>query len=324
MKALNGGGASSDTGISARREGNDLIIALSPEAGFKGGVKEFINHIFAGAPDKIIEKARRLSSCADPAEKQTAAKRDFLLAGFFEGPGPSAHSGFADRPMRKNAGLIIEYEDDFIAVLNKPAGVKIHPDREGDTDNLCAALDAYFRASASRSARAYPIHRLDIGTSGLIIFAKDNVTCAILDRALFENRIERRYTAALEGLLKKREGEINLAIGRDRHVSNKYRVSPSGKPAVTRYKLIRADSRRGISLVEAVLETGRTHQIRVHFSHIGYPLCGDSLYGSKQPLSSGREFLLHSSYLKFIHPYNKKTVELSSAAEFSDPKYSIR
>lgn len=323
MKKIYGGHAANDTGISARREGGDLVIETSMQGRFAGGVKELIESIFAGAPDKIIEKARRLSGLR-PAEAASALSPKISLAGFFESRDTGIYNDAESAKAHGSVRLVFEYEDDFIAVLNKPAGIKIHPDREGDADNLCAALDAHFHASSERSARAYPIHRLDIGTSGLIVFAKDSVTCAILDRALFENRIERRYTAAIDGLLKKREGEINLAIGRDRHVSNKYRVSPSGKPAVTRYKLLCADSRRGISLVEAVLETGRTHQIRVHFSHIGHPLCGDSLYGSRKSPSIGREFLLHSSYVKFTHPYNKKTVELSSAADFMDPRYPIK
>ncbi len=220
----------------------------------------------------------------------------------------------------------VEYEDDFIAVINKPAGVKIHSDGAGISYSLSDAVGRYFRKKSGR-ARAYPVHRLDIGTSGLIVFAKDNITCAILDRAIFENRLLRRYIAVVEGAPAARCGVINLAIGRHRHNSNRYRVSKTGKTAVTNYKVIKTDRRRNISFIEASLATGRTHQIRVHFSHIGFPLAGDTLYGGR-PLESGgfyastsgadkgREFLLHSSYLYFIHPYTKKIVELNSPPDF--------
>lgn len=346
--------------INASRCGNDLIIAASRSLAGYGTLNSLTDYIFDGAPDKITAMARRCRVIINP----TAAGADaggageptgkvcafsggraampdelidgassFLFMDFFrpaESPG-----GKTDEAAAQAAGASIdysdikfgvEYEDDFLAVINKPAGVKIHSDGTGASSSLSDAVEKYFR-QASSGARAYPVHRLDIGTSGLIVFAKDNITCAILDRAIFENRLLRSYTAVIEGAPAAREGSINLAIGRDRHNSNRYRVSKTGKAAVTGYKVIKTDRRRNISFIEATLASGRTHQIRVHFSHIGHPLAGDKLYGGK-PLKSGgffasagasdtnREFLLHSSYLYFIHPYSKKTIELNSTPDF--------
>ncbi len=346
--------------INASRGGNNLIIAVSQSLAGYGTLNSFIDYIFNGAPDKITAMARRCRIIVNAPDAGGDTRgtlnngralnggreampdelidgiSSFLFIDFFRqaersGGGIDAAAG----PALKTAGASIdysgikfgiEYEDDFLAVINKPAGVKIHSDGTGASDSLSDAVDNYFRR-AFCGARAYPVHRLDIGTSGLIVFAKDNITCAILDRAIYENRLLRRYTAVIEGAPAAREGSINLAIGRDRHNSNRYRVSKTGKTAVTGYKVIKIDRRRNISFIEATLASGRTHQIRVHFSHIGHPLAGDTLYGGR-PLKSRdffalasasdteREFLLHSSYLYFIHPYSKKTIELNSPPDF--------
>lgn len=345
--------------INASRRGNNLIITASQSLAGYGTLNSFIDYIFNGAPDKITAMARRCRIIINSPDAGTGTKvtvnnggafnggreampdelidgiSSFLFIDFFR---QAERGGGTDTGAEQVSGPVgasidysgikfgIEYEDDFLAVINKPAGVKIHSDGTGASDSLSDAVDNYFW-KAFYGARAYPVHRLDIGTSGLIVYAKDNITCAILDRAIFENRLRRRYTAVIEGAPAAREGSINLAIGRDRHNSNRYRVSKTGKTAVTGYKIIKTDRRRNISFIEATLESGRTHQIRVHFSHIGHPLAGDKLYGGRPLKSCGffapagaagteREFLLHSSYLYFIHPYSKKTIELNSPPDF--------
>jgi 23S rRNA pseudouridine1911/1915/1917 synthase len=343
--------------INASRRGDNLIIAAGRLLAGYGTPSSFIGYIFDGAPDKITAMAKRCRIIINPADGGCVKTVDnggpfsggaagpdtpfdgfssFLFVDFFApakpgGAGTNAAAEPSDGPSDASFNysdikFSVEYEDDFLAVINKPAGVKIHSDGTGTSDSLSDAVNAYF-TQKSPGGRAYPVHRLDIGTSGLIVFAKDNITCAILDRAIFENRLLRRYTAVIEGAPAAREGVINLAIGRDRHNSNRYRVSKTGKTAVTDYKVIKTDRRRNISFIEASLATGRTHQIRVHFSHIGHPLAGDTLYGGGALKSGGffasgakagndRDFLLHSSYIYFIHPYSKKIVELNSPPDF--------
>jgi 23S rRNA pseudouridine1911/1915/1917 synthase len=306
--------------IAASRRDESLVISVKANQGAEFRPAEIVEFIFAGAPDKISAKAGNSKITFDGREiaADTAVESggEFELSGFFTPAGIVSGPAAGGQHKRKEIRLSVPYEDDFIAVVEKPAGMMIHSDGTGGAETLCSALDDHFARRGERTAKAYPIHRLDIGTSGLIIFAKDNMTCALLDRALVENAVSRRYTAIVEGVLKSRAGVIDLAIGRDRHVSNKFRVSKTGKQAVTRYKLISASKSENISVVEAELETGRTHQIRVHFSHIGHPLAGDGLYGAKSKGFRGREFALHSSFVRFIHPYSKKVIELESKPDF--------
>lgn len=309
--------------IAASRRGDSLVISVKAVQGGEFRPAEIVEFIFAGAPDKISAKARNSKMIFDgretAADKAINSGGEFELSGFFTSAG-TVSSLAPECPAaprkRKETRLSVPYEDDFIAVVEKPAGMLIHSDGAGGSETLCSALAEYFARRGDSDAKAYPVHRLDIGTSGLIIFAKDNMTCALLDRAMFENAVSRRYTAVVEGVLKSRAGVIDLAIGRDRHVSNKFRVSKTGKQAVTRYKLISAPKSENISVVEAELETGRTHQIRVHFAHIGHPLAGDSFYGAKSAGFRGREFALHSSFVRFLHPYSKKVIELESKPDF--------
>ncbi len=324
--------------INAARRGGNLIIDAGPFPAGSPALNSLIDYIFDGAPDKIAAIAKRceiiIKRRGDDSDENISS---FLFIDFFRQTEKCSGAADADAfaaPVKEKiiidySGIKfgVEYEDDFLAVINKPAGVKIHSDGTESSACLADAVDNYFSRASFDGARAYPVHRLDIGTSGLMVFAKDNITCAILDRAIFENRLLRRYTAVIEGTPAAREGIIDLAIGRDRHNSNRYRVSKTGKTAVTGYKVIKTDRKRNISLIEASLATGRTHQIRVHFSHTGHPLAGDKLYGGRPLKSFGfltsagavfteREFLLHSSYLYFIHPYSKKPVELNSPPGF--------
>lgn len=316
--------------IAAARRGESLVISVKTSKDEEFRPADIVEFIFAGAPDKISAKAKKskikFNGFEIAADESKDEGGELELAGFFDAAANASpteaepHEGrspVAGAHLKiKKRKLSVPYEDDFIAVVEKPAGIMIHSDGAGASETLCSALEEYFSRRGDSEAKAYPIHRLDIGTSGLIIFAKDNITCALLDRALVENAVSRRYAAIVEGVFKNRAGVIDLAIGRDRHVSNKFRVSKTGKQAVTRYKLISASKSENISVVEVELETGRTHQIRVHFSHIGHPLAGDRFYGAKSAGFRGREFALHSSFVRFIHPYSKKVIELESKPDF--------
>ncbi|MBW3110696.1 RluA family pseudouridine synthase [Bacillus sp. MCCB 382] len=195
------------------------------------------------------------------------------------------------------------YEDDHLIVVNKPAGIDTHPNSPDDEDTLANYVAFHYQAKGE-SCRVMHIHRLDRDTSGAIIFAKHPLSKAILDRLLTERKIKRTYFALAHGHLKKKKGTISEPIGRDRHHNSRRRVSLNGQSAVTHYRVV--EYRGTTTFVEVELDTGRTHQIRVHMSHIGHPLVGDRLYGGKPLL---KRQALHAARIAFPHPLTEEPVE---------------
>jgi 23S rRNA pseudouridine1911/1915/1917 synthase len=201
--------------------------------------------------------------------------------------------------------LTILFEDDHVLIINKPPFMNTHPnDPNKDAHTLLNAV-AFYLMSKGESANVRHIHRLDRDTSGAILFAKHALAGAILDQMLEKRYIKRTYIAAVHGLLKQRKGTLNMPIGRDRHHATRRRVSPTGQAAVTHYQVIELDKQHNYSYIKCWLETGRTHQIRVHFSHLGYPLLGDILYGG-QPITNRQA--LHAAKLEFTHPFTQEAI----------------
>jgi 23S rRNA pseudouridine1911/1915/1917 synthase len=188
------------------------------------------------------------------------------------------------------------FEDDHVIVFNKPAFMNTHPNDEMDNRTLLQAAQFYLH-SKGENVEIRHVHRLDKDTTGAILFAKHALAGTILDRMLEKHDLKRTYLAIVQGPLKKKKGIIKEPIGRDRHHATRRRVSPTGQEAITHYQLIKEEN--SISYVQCWLETGRTHQIRAHFSHIGHPLLGDILYGGK-PLFNRQA--LHAAKLEFTHP----------------------
>lgn len=188
------------------------------------------------------------------------------------------------------------FEDDHLIVFNKPPFINTHPNDENDNETLLNAAQFYLN-SKGENITLRQVHRLDRDTTGAILFAKHALAGAILDRMLEKHDIKRTYIAIVQGHLKKKKGLIKEPIGRDRHHPTRRRVSVTGQAAITHYQLIKEENSN--SYVKCWLETGRTHQIRVHFSHIGHPLIGDILYGGK-PLLNRQA--LHAAKLEFLHP----------------------
>lgn len=199
----------------------------------------------------------------------------------------------------------ILFEDDHLLVVNKPSGLDTHPNEPGQTNTLANAV-AFYLQSKGEFRKVIHIHRLDKDTTGAVLFAKHAFVGAILDRMLEERKIQRTYLALANGLIKKKRGTINEPIGRDRHHPTKRRVSPTGQKAITHYQVLKIFPKTNCSLIQCSLETGRTHQIRVHLSSIGFPLVGDSLYGEKKAFSRQA---LHAAKLAFIHPITLEKVE---------------
>ncbi|PRA94271.1 pseudouridine synthase [Peribacillus simplex] len=199
-------------------------------------------------------------------------------------------------------GISILYEDDVLLIANKPAGMDTHPSQPGEAHSLLNGV-AHHLQKTGQTCMIKHIHRLDKDTTGAVLFAKNRLIGSMLDRMLEEREIKRTYLVLVEGNIKKNEGEIKEKIGRDRHHATRRRVSPTGQTAVTHYRVLNRDPKKNLTLVSCTLESGRTHQIRVHFSHLNHPLAGDTLYGGKKTFPRQA---LHARKIEFIHPISEE------------------
>jgi len=213
---------------------------------------------------------------------------------------------YGNKPSPKPVQIL--FEDDFLLIANKPAQVATHPNCSADTDTLANRI-VHYLAIKNESAKVQHIHRLDKDTSGAVLFAKSSFIGGILDKQLEERKIKRTYMAIVHGKLQKNKGTINAPIGRDRHHPTRRRISNTGQSAVTHYEVIGFDAAKNLSQIVCQLDTGRTHQIRVHLSSIGHPLVGDVLYGGK-PLFYRQA--LHAKYLSFIHPLTMEKINVEA------------
>ena len=202
--------------------------------------------------------------------------------------------------------LSIVYEDADLIVIDKPAGLVVHPAAGHDRGTLVNAILAHAPDLKGIGGEMRPgiVHRLDKDTSGLIVVAKHDAAHRELQRQFKSRLVKKVYLALVEGRLAPREGIVDAPIARDRIHRKRMAVSADGRPSRTRYKTLREWSVEQVaySLVEALPETGRTHQIRVHFAWLGHPLVGDTLYGRRKPsLPIGRQFL-HAARLTLRLP----------------------
>ncbi|MFS0727353.1 RluA family pseudouridine synthase [Paenibacillus sp. 1P07SE] len=212
----------------------------------------------------------------------------------------------ASRPAAAETPQVL-YEDDYCLVLNKPVGMAVHPAVPGESGTLDEAALRHLLESGQR-ASARHVHRLDQDTSGPVLYAKNDLAQWQLDEALRRKSMGREYLAVASGRLRQERGTIDWPIGRDRHHASRRRVTAGGEPAVTHYEVI--GRTRSATLVKLRLETGRTHQIRVHMSHLGHPLLGDRLYGGSGALLSHQA--LHGERLCFDHPLTMEAVTVVS------------
>jgi len=202
-------------------------------------------------------------------------------------------------------GLLVVYADDDIVVVNKPVGVAAHPSPGWTGPTVVAGLAAIgHRISTSGGAeRQGVVHRLDVGTSGLMVVAKSERAYTGLKRAFKVREVDKRYSAVVQGHLDPLRGTIDAPIDRHPHHDYRWAVVSGGKPSVTHYDTVEAFP--AASLVDVRLETGRTHQIRVHFSALRHPCVGDLTYGADPTLSAriglARQWL-HARALSFVHP----------------------
>jgi 23S rRNA pseudouridine1911/1915/1917 synthase len=244
-----------------------------------------------------------------------AGKSDRLVAGSWLEVTLPATERPAPPPATVVEGLHVLFEDDDIIVVDKPVGVAVHPSPGWTGPTVIGGLAAAgLRVSTSGAAeRQGVVHRLDVGTTGVMVVAKSEHAYTALKRAFKERTVEKIYHALVQGLPDPSSGTIDAPIDRHPKHDYKFAVVAGGRPSITHYEVLEAF--RAASLVEVKLETGRTHQIRVHFAALRHPCVGDITYGADPVLAArlhlGRQWL-HARTLGFSHPSTGQWVQFSS------------
>lgn len=225
----------------------------------------------------------------------------------------------------ENIPLDIVYEDEFLAVINKPAGMVVHPGAGVSGGTLANAIAYHFglknASDPELKNRVGIVHRLDKDTSGLIVVAKDEATHEWLAAQFRMRRVEKRYVALVHGSMRENSGKIDRPIARDRRNRTRMTVSADGRRAVTDWRVIGRFGK--FTLLDVNIKTGRTHQIRVHLASVHHPVVGDSLYNEgrdktianpeiRKAVSRLGRFFLHSAYLAFRHPQTPGRIEFSA------------
>lgn len=214
----------------------------------------------------------------------------------------------------ENIPIDIVYEDPDLIIINKKQGMVVHPARGNYTGTLVNALLYHCRSLSGIKGILRPgiVHRIDKDTSGLLMVAKNDYAHQSLAKQLKEHSVQRKYLALTEGVIYKKKATINLPIGRHPvHRKKMTVINKNSKPAVTYFEVLDRFTKN--TLIEATLETGRTHQIRVHMEYIGHPLVGDTIYGNIKPEFNLQGQLLHAKQLGFIHP--RKNIHMDFSVE---------
>lgn len=207
--------------------------------------------------------------------------------------------------------LDIYYEDEDVLVVNKPKGMVVHPAPGHTTGTLVNGLMAHCKDLSGINGVMRPgiVHRIDKDTSGLLMVAKNDLAHEGLVQQLVDKTVTRKYSAIVHGVISHNHGTIDAPIGRDKKDRQSMTVVSDGKNAVTHFEVV--ETFKDFTFVECQLETGRTHQIRVHMKYIGHPLAGDPKYGPKKTLELGGQ-ALHAGVLGFIHPRSKEYIEFTA------------
>ncbi len=208
--------------------------------------------------------------------------------------------------------LSILYEDEAILVIDKPQGISIHPSQSHYDNSLANGVKYYFEKIGLRR-KIRPVNRLDKDTSGIVIFAKSDYIHECFIKQMKSKTYIKKYLGIVEGILDVKSGKIEAPIARKYGSIIEREINSNGDMAITNYKVLEEYNNK-YSLLEFVLETGRTHQIRVHCKHLGHPLVGDSLYGNRSDVYKGQALIAYK--IEFIHPITKNKMEIISKIHF--------
>lgn len=214
----------------------------------------------------------------------------------------AAKSSYIPMPISE---IEVRYEDEHCLIVSKPKDMATHPNEASDRYTCMNEVLGYIRENGGEYAEH--VHRLDQGTKGLLLVAKHPIAKSVFDRMIEEKTIIRTYEAVVQGRVRQPQGTINAPIGKDRHHNTRRVVTEQGgQHAVTHYKVVGCEN--GETTVHVVLETGRTHQIRVHMAHLGHPIVGDTLYNARATASGNYD--LHAIQLDFAHPFLNKNITI--------------
>lgn len=220
---------------------------------------------------------------------------------------PNPNLAVSDEP------LDILYEDEHYLIINKPVGLISVPSPAHRGDTVASRVKAYFLKQNYRHQVVHIVTRLDRYTSGVMLIAKNMLAHSFMGQQLEEQTLEKYYTAIIEGHLEQKEGLIDAPIARSPHSIIERMVDLSGKPSITQYKMTKK-LEDDLALVDLSLHTGRTHQIRVHLSHLGHPLVGDDLYGGSTKFLKRQA--LHCQSLVFDHPFTNQRMAIKAPLPF--------
>ncbi len=209
----------------------------------------------------------------------------------------------------ENIPISVVYEDEDLLIINKQPGYVVHPTKGHPCHTMANGIMNYMLENQKHFKIRF-INRLDMDTSGLLAIAKNSHCQDDMSRQMSENRVTKKYVAVVKGVIAEEEGTVDLPIDREHEDHVKRAVIQGGYPSVTHYKVLERFE-KGYTLLELVLETGRTHQIRVHLSHIGHPIVGDVLYGEASVWLIERQ-ALHAKFLSFRHPVTGTDMELEA------------
>jgi 23S rRNA pseudouridine1911/1915/1917 synthase len=300
-----------------KKSESELQLTISPElAGQR--LDKALTMLAAEKPELALSRVRLQALLADAhvmlnGKTTSDASRKVKEGDVYTVNLPAPESA---KPKAQKIALNVIYEDKDILVIDKPSGLVVHPAPGNRDQTMVNALLAHCGKTLSGIggvARPGIVHRLDKDTSGLIVVAKNDLAHQNLSAQFADRSLSRTYQAIVQGVPILRMGLIDAPIGRHTRDRKKMAVVAKGKPARTRYKVLEVFA--STALVECSLETGRTHQIRVHMTHIKHPLIGDPTYGrgraQKQIYAFPRQ-ALHAAAIKFIHPRTGKTMSFSS------------
>jgi 23S rRNA pseudouridine1911/1915/1917 synthase len=244
------------------------------------------------------------------SEGACAVNQETRAAGYHLQPGDVVEISIEDEEasaMTPEAiPLDVVYEDADIIVIDKPAGMLVHPTRAEKSGTLLNALSYHLNREATKLVRPGLVHRLDRATSGLMVAAKTERSLSILTRHFHHRLVEKRYIALVEGIVEKDELTIEAPVGRNPEAHPKWNVSTDGRHAETRLRVI--ERRARATLVELEPVTGRTNQLRIHCAHMGHAILGDEWYGE----ASAPRLCLHAARLSFHHPSGGRWMQFSS------------
>lgn len=289
--------------VQIHRKGNYLLFITPSE--YEGLSIEQLAKEKLQIPKKLLHELRMergITINGHPIDWKTSIKKnDRIMIKCFK------EEDFGVIPADLNVDIL--YEDDHLLIVNKPIGMDTHPTEPNQINTLANGI-AYEWQLRGVFSKVRHVHRLDRDTSGVILFAKHPLSSSILDGMLERREIKRTYLAFAEGIIQQKKGTINEPIGRDRHHATRRRVSNSGQKAVTHYEVLAQFKKQNITKVQLQLDTGRTHQIRVHLSHIGHPLVGDELYGGHSTYMTRQA--LHAVKISFLHPFTKEPLVIEA------------